>query len=112
MIIHYPIFFIELQVKKNLQAFLLGKSVSGRIRKILWLLWKEMRQPASYLISFIFGGNSVDAVAFLPSPRGTDGHVLLTGVTRNTKTLFLVTGSVIGFAAVEYQSSEIEMFLH
>jgi hypothetical protein len=99
-------------------ASLEGNATASKLFNLIYLccilqvrLWGDRKQsPASVIVPY--GGNSVDAVAFLPSPRGTDGHVLLTGVTRNTKTLFLVTGSVIGFAAVEYQSSEIEMFLH
>jgi hypothetical protein len=54
VIIGSPIIFIELQVKMNLQAFFLGKSVSGRTRKLVWLLCKEVRQSASYLQVFVF----------------------------------------------------------
>ncbi|KAG0628353.1 hypothetical protein M758_1G020200 [Ceratodon purpureus] len=41
-------------------------------------LWENRKQSPAFVV-VPFGGNFVDAVAFLPSPRGTDGHVLLTG---------------------------------
>ena len=56
-----------------------------------------------------FGGDFVDAVAFLSSPRGTDGHVLLTGVLRNTKLLNII--SMIEFRGVKDQSTAKSIYL-